>query len=320
MTVDDDGPAHALRAPAKVSETPDPDTAMVRDGGEAGDGIVQRRTAVPNPPPLSEVPWRRFVAVGDSFTEGLWDPAEGPGDCQRGWADRLAAALAWRLREDPDRPFLYANLAIRGRLLGRILAEQLGTALAMRPDLVSFVAGGNDLLRLDSDVDALLDQMDRAVRKIRSTGADVLLATSADPVESMVIRRIRGRAALYYAGMWSIARRHGAHIVDLWGMKSTRDVRLWAPDRLHLTGEGHRRVANAALLGLGLEPDDPDFDAPLPPAVAPPLPERAREEAAWVREHLAPWVGRHLQGRSSGDGRNPKRPTLAPIEPASARK
>jgi hypothetical protein len=167
-------------------------------------------------------------------------------------------------------------------------------------------------------VENLLAKVDRAVGRIRATGADVLLATGADPANSPVIRRIRAKSAVYYAGTWSIAQRHGAHVVDLWGMRALRDLRLWAPDRLHLTGEGHRRVANAALVALGLEPDDPDFATPLPRARATPLGTRARDDAVWAREHLAPWVGRHLRGRSTGDGRAPKRPVPTGITPRRA--
>jgi hypothetical protein len=29
---------------------------------------------------------------------------------------------------------------------------------------------------------------------------------------------------------------------------------------------------------------------------------------------VLPWIGRRLTGRSSGDGREPKRPTLLPVE------
>lgn len=54
-----------------------------------------------------------YVAIGDSFTEGLGDPRED--GTLRGWADRLAEGLAqsWNLTE-PSEHFRYANLAIRG--------------------------------------------------------------------------------------------------------------------------------------------------------------------------------------------------------------
>ena len=88
-------------------------------------------------------PWRRYVATGDSFTEGLSDPA-GDGDHWRGWADRLAESLA-RLA-GPDAGFEYANLAIRalvarGTPLVAILwgrdAQTLGPLLGPTPAVES---------------------------------------------------------------------------------------------------------------------------------------------------------------------------------------
>ena len=98
--------------------------------------------------------WRRYVALGDSFTEGLEDRY--PDHAVRGWADRLAQALADRCGQDVS----YANLAIRGRLLAAVLAEQLEPALALEPDLVSLIAGGNDLLRPGAAPDALAADID----------------------------------------------------------------------------------------------------------------------------------------------------------------
>src|ERR1700677_4151624 len=52
--------------------------------------------------------FERYVAIGDSATEGLGDPV-GPGGF-RGWADRLAERLA---KTNPT--VQYANVAVRGR-------------------------------------------------------------------------------------------------------------------------------------------------------------------------------------------------------------
>lgn len=272
-------------------------------------------------PDARPAPWRRYVAIGDSFTEGLWDvpgaapPAPGAlpdGPC-RGWADLLAAHLAERAAGAGDGPVRYANLAVRGRLLGRILAEQLPVALDLRPDLVSVVGGGNDLLRPGADPDALAAMLEQGVARARAAGADVLLATGFDTRHSPVIRRTRARTAVFNAHIWSIAQRHGAYVVDMWGMRSLHDWRMWAADRIHLTTEGHRRVAQAALVALGLAPDDPAWDDPLAPL--PPLPRaaRARADAEWLRGYAVPWATRRLRRRSSGDGRAPKRPALEPV-------
>lgn len=253
--------------------------------------------------------WSRYVAIGDSFSEGLWDPyprADGTpvpagtasDGVQRGWADRLADHLAERRG---DAPFEYANLAIRGRKLRQIIAEQTPTALAMEPDLVSLIGGGNDILRPQVDPHALSAALERAVAQIRATGADVLLGTGFRTEGAL--NWTQGRVGVYNANIWSIARRHGAFVLDTWGLRGLHDWRLWSDDRIHLTDEGHRRIANAALVGLGLQPDDPAFDAPLDAAPAVRLRKRLREDAQWVRVHVAPWVRRRITGTSSGDGR-----------------
>ena len=104
-----------------------------------------------------------FVAIGDSFTEGLNDPD--PGGGFRGWADRVAAALA------AQRPgFRYANLAVRGKRLGQVVAEQVPRAAELAPDLVSLAAGGNDILR-GADVDVLASSSSRPWPRCRRQAA-----------------------------------------------------------------------------------------------------------------------------------------------------
>ncbi|SNS36857.1 Lysophospholipase L1 [Geodermatophilus pulveris] len=247
--------------------------------------------------------WRRFVALGDSFTEGLADPdPQRPGE-YRGWADRLAGHLAAATEGEVE----YANLAVRGRLLTQVLDEQVPVALAAGPDLVSLVAGGNDLLRPGADPDRLAADLEGAVARFRAAGADVLLATGVDPRQTPIIRRTRGRVAVFNASLWSIAGRHGAVVLDQWGAGWIQDWRMWDGDRIHLTPEGHRRTALAAATALGLRVDD-DWRTPLPPQPPRALRAALAEEAAWVRGFVAPWVARRLRGRSSGDGRAAKRP------------
>jgi len=259
-------------------------------------------------------PWRRYVAIGDSFTEGLWDDPDGREAPQRGWADLLASHLSQRRTDAGESPLLYANLAIRGRLLKSILVDQVPAALELKPDLVSLVGGGNDILRPTADVDRMARNLEAAVVRLRTAGVDVLLGTGVDAADSPLVKATRNRVAIYDALIWSMARRHGAYVVDLWGMRSLRDWRMWAEDRIHLTTDGHARVAQAALVGLGLEPDDAGWDDPLTPLPPTPRMKKAREDAAWVREHLYPWATRRLRGKSSGDERVPKRPELTPLD------
>jgi lysophospholipase L1-like esterase len=247
-----------------------------------------------------------YVAIGDSFTEGLNDPY--PDGGYRGWADRVADAMAQR---QPG--FRYANLAIRGKLLDEVLAEQLPRAVEMAPDLVSLAAGGNDILR-GSDVDVLAAHFEPGVAKLQAAGCRVVIFTGFDPRVFPVIRWLRGRIAAYNMHLRGIADACGCDLVDLWSMRVLNDTRAWSPDRLHLTAEGHRRVALRTCEVLGV-PVTGDWRVPLPPLPAAPG-NRARrlaarrEDARWTREYAMPWVRRRLGGGSSGDGRLAKRPEL----------
>ena len=260
-----------------------------------------------------------FAAIGDSFTEGVGDPA--PGGGFRGWADRLAGLLAAQY------PGLrYANLAVRGRLLRQIVADQVPAAAAMSPGLVSIAGGGNDILRPGGDPDTLAELFDVAVARLRQAGSRVMIFTGADPFGIPVLRLLRGRIAAYDMHLRAIADARGCYLVDLWSMRFLRYMSAWSPDRLHLTAESHRRVALRACEVLGVPAAEewrvPQHDAALVSADA--LARAAwlaarRKDAFWAREYLVPWVNRRLHGTSSGDGITAKRPELQPLTPNSAR-
>src|SRR5664279_1778948 len=119
----------------------------------------------------------RYVAVGDSFTEGVGD--ELPDGTLRGWADLVALGLASELRA----PVQYANLAVRGRRLPSIVAEQVPSALALSPlpTLVTFNGGGNDLMRPGADVPHLLALTEQALQRFTDAGVTIVLLSGADP-------------------------------------------------------------------------------------------------------------------------------------------
>jgi len=247
-----------------------------------------------------------FIALGDSFTEGLddWRPDGTP----RGWADRVAEYLA-----EGEPGFRYANLAVRGKLLDEIVAEQLPVAERLRPDLVAFCAGGNDIIRLSCDTDDLAARFDAALGRLTATGTRVFVFTGFDLGRMHpVIRRLRGRVACYNELMRASADRHGATVVDLWGMTPLADPRTWGRDRLHLTAEGHRRVALRVLESLG-EPVTDDWRTPLPLAEPAPWRHRQVEDLRWMREFVMPFVRRRLQGHRTGEGFAAKHSDLLPL-------
>jgi lysophospholipase L1-like esterase len=248
-----------------------------------------------------------FVAIGDSFTEGYGDYYP-DGSCQ-GWADRFALQLS------SSAPGLsYANLAVRGKLLGQIINDQLPTAIAMRPGLISLAAGGNDLLRPRADPGALAESFEQAVAAMRAAGSQVLLFSGFDPVALPLMRLIRDKCMAYNARIKDIAVRHDCLHVDLWSMSVLGDPRVWCADRLHLAPDGHRRVALHVAETVGLAASD-DWRTPLPmdPAGEPGWLRARRQDLHWARTYAAPWIHRRLRGVSSGDGLPAKRPDLQPL-------
>lgn len=256
------------------------------------------------------VTFQKYVALGDSFTEGVGDPDPARPNGLRGWADRTAEVLAAEASAT-GADFGYANLAIRGRKLPAIIAEQVDAALALGPDLVTIHGGGNDVLRPKVDLDELAADYDDAVARLTTAGAQVVMFTIADPVDSGVFRLMRGRFAIFNEWVREIAERHDATVVDMWRMRDWKPVEVFDEDRLHLNPVGHQGIAMAVLDALGIE----HSLEPLPPIELPVLTprEQRRQTINWTRTHVAPWIHRRVTGRSSGDTIDPKRPVLSPI-------
>ena len=246
----------------------------------------------------------RYVAVGDSFTEGIGD--ERPDGTVRGWADLVAEGLA-----GTGEPVHYANLAVRGRLLEPIVREQLPAALGLTPapTLVTFNGGGNDLMRPGVEPRQLLELTELAVRQVLDAGVRLVLLSGADPSDRLPFgRTIHRRGAALTEGVAELAARHRVTFVNAFADAELRRPQYWSADRLHLGSEGHRRVAGLVLAALGRPGAAHQFEA------ARPTGRRLPAELRYYREHVLPWLHRRARGRSSGDGRTGKHPAWIRIE------
>ena len=250
----------------------------------------------------------RYVALGDSSTEGLEDP-DGRGG-YRGWADRLAEHVA---RAHPG--LHYANLAVRGKSAGEIKASQLAAAIAMRPDLATVVAGMNDLLRGNWSAARVAGEVGEMVHTLSALGATVVMFTIPDVSSRMRLgTTLSQRTADLNVELRAIAATEKAVLLDLASHELAHDPRMWAVDRLHGNPAGHARIAEeiARLLSIpGVS--EGGLDAPIDVLPARRRRERLIEDLAWFAKFVAPWAWRRLRGRTLGDGREPKRQRLTPV-------
>jgi lysophospholipase L1-like esterase len=249
----------------------------------------------------------RYVALGDSQTEGLGDGDDTVG--LRGFADRLAERIA---AHNPG--LRYANLAVRGRLAGQVRTEQLGPALALRPDLATIVAGVNDLLRPRFHAAEVAGHLEEMFAALTGAGAHVVTLTFPDVGEILPLARpIRSRVFDLNTRIRVAAARHGVTVAETGRQAVTTDPRLWTADRLHASPLGHERIAAAVAQAIHLPGSNDAWTLPLPPQAVPAGWQATGTELRWAAAFLGPWLGRRLRGQSSGDGRTAKRPQLLPL-------
>lgn len=263
---------------------------------------------------------RRFVAIGDSATEGLED--HDPQGGYRGWADRLAmilsqaAADAVAVRGVAGEPVRYANLGIRGHVSGEVRTLQFDRAMAMRPDLLTITAGVNDCLALATDFEAITDNLTAMLSEASGAGITVMMFTLPDPVaiNPLAGRLLRDRILRVNEIQRIECERYGALLLDLERFPVACDPRLWYDDRLHGNALGHEKVAHGMAWRLGL-PGHEAWADPLPDHLEPPqLRQRMAGDLDWARNHFGPWLVKGLRGIRQGQGVVAKRPDLTPVE------
>lgn len=264
---------------------------------------------------ISRPPFRRYVAIGDSSTEGLEDRYDD--GRYRGWADRLAEHIA----NTQDEVVEYANLAIRGLRLNEIRTTQFDDALALKPDLLSVFGGINDLLSPAHDFGAIRQDYEAMFSEATALDITVLTFTAPDPsAYNPFGKRLKDRIFRLNDIIRAVADRYGALVMDFQQYAVAEDPRLWFEDRLHGNPLGHERVAAALAWRLGLPGFDESWqDAPEGELVRPGPATSFVSDLDWAVHYLAPWLQRGIRGIPHGLGIEPKRPDPLPVEPTRVR-
>jgi lysophospholipase L1-like esterase len=251
--------------------------------------------------------FERYVAIGDSSTEGIDDP-DGNGG-YRGWSVRLAERIA-----RAQGSLLYAKLGLRGRTTRQIRDQQLEPALAMRPDLATLFSGTNDVVARRFDANSAARDVEFMQRALIERGATVLTFTLPDLTPIMPVARwIAPRILALNAALRGVAANTGAILVDFAAYPLGSDLRFWSGDRFHANAIGHARIADALAHAIGLAGSGDAWKQPLPPP--PPITQwrRLTAETNWVLRYLLPWAARGLVPRWAEDSRKPPQPSLREI-------
>jgi len=210
----------------------------------------------------------RFVALGDSLTEGVGDPV---GEAWRGWAALLADGLAGQ----PEDTVEFTNLAASGAQSRDVLERQTPAGLALNPDVVSVVIGVNDTLRCTFDIQALAARLDKVYAAFTAQGAVLLTACLPDPgamlgLPGALARPLARRQRAVNTVVHALSERYGAVHLHAAEGEWIMDRAIWSADRLHPGERGHRQLAlrfHALLaeegVATGAAPSpEPEFPAP----------------------------------------------------------
>lgn len=255
-------------------------------------------------------PYRSYVAIGDSLSEGLGDFTFDAGREQNGWTDRLAALISRETR-DQGYDFHYANLAIRGASLDKVMRQQAPEALRLQPDLITVMAGSNDLLTRTEKLPQLQAKFREGIQQLVASGADVVVANTINPLHLRIFAPLRVRAERVTDLVESVANEFDLPVIDVYRIERFRDLCFWADDMVHFSGHGHARVANQAaeLLTLNYRFEELEAEKMSAPA------RGLADTFEWVTRDVIPFFERRIRGVTSGDGMSPKWPTLEPYAP-----
>ncbi|OTZ53103.1 lipase [Bacillus thuringiensis] len=192
--------------------------------------------------------WKRFLAIGDSFTEGIGDEVEGI--ALKSWVDHFVQLC--------ENDIEYANFAKLGLVTKEIRSQQLEKALTFNPDLVSLIAGANDVLKGRWNHDAYKNDMEFMIDSLSKAGADIIIANLPDftvrlPFASEKKQVIKEQLLEANEVIHSLSREYKLHHVDFWNHHLVNDNMLWSKDLIHPNSKGYVKVAELIFSSLPVQ-------------------------------------------------------------------
>ena len=248
---------------------------------------------------MSLLAYRKYVALGDSLTEGLGDDGFRKNRRDKGWADRLANLMACEAA-NAGQSFSYANLAVRGQNTLSILTCQLEMALDMKPDLVTIMTGANDLRSLNERLPSMVGLLRGAINRLQAIDAKVVLISLAQPAHLSFAKSFVHRSKLWAETLQSLATELDVDLVNINQMSVFESLHYWSGDLVHYSAKGHIKIANTVADKLGLEVRDHSEPTEILERLS------ALHMLKWSIVEVLPFIGRQIRGVNAGTGMEPK--------------
>lgn len=195
---------------------------------------------------FDEVPWSRFVGIGDSIMEGeLGDPSEG-------WPDMGWFAQVSEVFRAMKPGFASKNLGKRYQKSSEIRKTQLQPALDFGPDLVVITTGGNDMLVERFDVKLSEANQEAIIAPLVEHGATVFVGTMYDIFKAGVMPdELRALLEPRFHALCDMTRevtaRCGAQLIDFARHPVCSDPTLYSADLQHGTRRGQGIAAQIVI-------------------------------------------------------------------------
>lgn len=185
-----------------------------------------------------------FVALGDSFTEGIGDPVEGIE--LRSAHDWTAL---WMQAANPE--MQYTNLAVSGLKVAEVRSQQMQRALNLNPDFISIVAGANDALKGPFSAEAIRAELNLMFGAFHSSGAQLFLSSLPNATLRLALpdgikQRLKANLETTNAIIRELAGQYGAICLDFWDSPLEHDASLWSQDGIHPNAKGYLEIARWA--------------------------------------------------------------------------
>ena len=145
---------------------------------------------------------------------------------------------------------MYRNLASDGATTRDTLDDQLERALDLRPDLIHVSSGANDIWRRTPAFHTVARDLRRLFERAATGGALVTTFTLSQAFVVPTISDFTRRVQIVNAITRSLAREHGAVVIDMWDHPIMKRPDLLSADRVHFAASGQAVLAAEVVRGL----------------------------------------------------------------------